>query len=162
QHPHIVQVHDFGQRDGRPYFSLEYLDGGSLQQRLNGTPHEPREAARLVATLAGALDFAHRHGIVHRDVKPANILFDSAGQPRITDFGLAKRLRDEDQGRTGAEAILGTPTYMAPEQAQGKTRQVGPAADVYALGAVLYDLLTGRPPFKGDTVLDTLQLVQTA
>jgi serine/threonine-protein kinase len=162
QHPHIVQVHDFGQREGRPYFSLEYLEGGSLQQRLTGRPHDPREAARLIATLAGALDFAHRHGIVHRDVKPANILFDSAGQPRITDFGLAKRLVDEDQGRTGAEAILGTPTYMAPEQAQGRTRQVGPAADVYSLGAVLYDLLTGRPPFKGDTVLDTLQLVQTA
>jgi tetratricopeptide (TPR) repeat protein/tRNA A-37 threonylcarbamoyl transferase component Bud32 len=161
QHPNIVQVYDFGQRDGRPFFSLEFLEGGSLQQKLKGSPWEARQAAQLIATLARALDFAHRHGIVHRDIKPANILLAADGTPKITDFGLAKRL-EADEGHTGTEAILGTPTYMAPEQASGKARQVGPAADVYALGAVLYDLLTGQPPFKGDSVLDTLHMVQNA
>jgi serine/threonine protein kinase len=161
QHANIVQIYDIGSRDGRPYFSLEYCDGGSLQQKLDGTPMLPRQAAELLETLARALDFAHQRGIVHRDIKPANILLTTDQTPKITDFGLAKRLED-DQGHTGTEAILGTPTYMAPEQAQGKTRDVGPAADIYALGAVLYDLLTGRPPFRGTTALDTLQMVQNA
>jgi serine/threonine-protein kinase len=162
QHPNIVQVYDSGQRDGRPFFSLEFIEGGSLQQKLDGNPRDPRETARLVVMLARAMDYAHRRGIVHRDLKPANILLTTDGQPKITDFGLAKRLAEGDGGQTGTEAILGTPTYMAPEQAQGKTREVGPAADVYALGAILYDLLTGRPPFKGNTALDTLHMVQTA
>jgi serine/threonine protein kinase/tetratricopeptide (TPR) repeat protein len=166
QHPNIVQIYDNGERDGRPYFALEFLEGGSLQQRLDGTPIPPRVAAHLIEQLARAMDFAHRRGIVHRDLKPANILLAEAPgtaleacTPKITDFGLAKRLQD-DQGQTGTEAILGTPTYMAPEQAAGKTREVGPAADIYALGAILYDMLTGRPPFKGDTVMDTLHMVQ--
>ncbi len=161
QHPNIVQVYDFGQRDGRPFFSLEYLDGGSLQQKLDGTPRDPRWCAQLIETLARAMDFAHRRGIVHRDLKPANILLTADGVPKITDFGLAKRFQ-EDSGQTGTEAILGTPTYMAPEQAQGNKFKIGPPADVYALGAILYDVLTGRPPFKGATALDTIQLVQTA
>ncbi len=161
QHPNIVQVFDIGERDGRPFFSLEFCDGGSLQQKLDGTPLDPYKAAALLETLARAMDFAHQRGIVHRDLKPANILLTADGTPKITDFGLAKRL-DDEQGQTGTEAILGTPTYMAPEQASGKAKAVGPQADVYALGAVFYDLLTGRPPFRGTTALDTIQLVQTA
>ena len=166
QHPNIVQVYDQGVRDGRPFFSLEYLDGGSLQQRLESSAaasstRSERESAELVETLRRALDYAHRRGIVHRDIKPANILLSREGTPKITDFGLAKRLQ-QDEGNTATEAILGTPAYMAPEQAQGKTRQVGPAADIYSLGAVLYDLLTGRPPFRGSSAMDTLHLVQMA
>jgi len=161
QHPNIVAIYEIGQQDGYPFFSLEYCEGGSLQQRLDGTPMPPREAAALVESLARGMDYAHKRQIIHRDLKPANILFAADGTPKITDFGLAKRL-NEDQGQTATEAILGTPTYMAPEQAQGKTRQVGPAADIYALGAILYDALSGRPPFRGTTALDTLQMVQTA
>ena len=161
RHPNIVQIFDIGERDGRPHFALEYCEGGSLQQQLDGTPMDPRRAATLLATLAEAVAHAHAHGIIHRDLKPANILLTADGEPKLTDFGLAKRI-DEDQGQTGTEAVLGTPTYMAPEQAAGKTRQVGPSADLYSLGAIFYDLLTGRPPFRGTTVLDTIQMVQTA
>ncbi|MGL4551002.1 MAG: protein kinase domain-containing protein, partial [Gemmataceae bacterium] len=168
QHPNIVQIHDMGVRDGRPFFSLEFCEGGSLQSRLDGTPMVPQAAARLLRTLADAVGYAHGQGIIHRDLKPANILLLEGADhplerctPKITDFGLAKRLGD-DQGNTATEAILGTPTYMAPEQAQGKTRDAGPSADVYALGAILYDLMTGRPPFKGASALDTIQMVQTA
>src|SRR5262249_15460251 len=127
----------------------------------DGAPMPPVEAARLLQTLARAIDYAHRHGIVHRDLKPANILLTADGTPKITDFGLAKRLTD-DQGQTGTEAVLGTPTYMAPEQARAKTPAAAPAADTSALGAVLYALLPGRPPFRGTTVIDTLHLVQNA
>ena len=179
QHPNIVQIYEINDYQGLPYLALEYVEGGSLQQRLDGTPMAPREAAALVATLAGAMDYAHRRGIVHRDLKPANILLASGGRqsagnaattggltsaarqvPKITDFGLAKRV-EGDSGQTRTGNILGTPSYMAPEQATGRNREVGPGADIYSLGAILYDLLTGRPPFKGETILDTLQQVQT-
>jgi eukaryotic-like serine/threonine-protein kinase len=160
QHPNIVQVFEVGLRDGLPFFSLEYLEGGSLARKLAGTPLSAREAAALIETLARAVHHAHTQGIVHRDLKPANVLLTADGAPKIADFGLAKRL-EADQGQTGTGAILGTPNYMAPEQAQGLIRDIGPPCDIYSLGAILYDLLTGRPPFKGETVLDTLQQVRT-
>ena len=140
---------------------MEYVGGGSLADRLDGTPWPPREAARLVETLAGAMAEAHRLGVVHRDLKPANILLTPDGTPKVADFGLAKLLNVES-GLTRTDSVLGSPSYMAPEQAEGKTKQVGPAADVYALGAILYELLTGRPPFRGATVLETLEQVKTA
>jgi serine/threonine-protein kinase len=159
-HPGIVDVYAFGELDGCPYFSLEYLEGGSLADHLGGQPMPPRQAAALVETLAHAVHHAHQQGIIHRDLKPANVLLTSDGQPKITDFGLAKRL--EVEGRTQTGAVLGTPSYMAPEQAEGKTRQMTPATDVYALGAILYELLTGRPPFRAATTLDTLLEVLSA
>lgn len=170
QHPNIVQIYEIGEEDGRPFFCLEYIDGGSLAQKLDGTPQNPRSTAHLVEQLARAMHHAHERGVVHRDLKPGNILLakpapgataDSYGVPKITDFGLAKRL-DVDQGQTNTGAILGTPSYMAPEQASGNTKSVGPGADIFALGAILYDMLTGRPPFKGSTLADTLQMVQDA
>jgi WD40 repeat protein len=159
QHPNIVQIHEVGEHDGLPYLALEYVDGGSLARRPGGTPLPVRAAAELVRTLAGAVHHAHRMGVVHRDLKPANVLLTAAGTPKVTDFGLAKIL--EQEGETHSGAVLGTPGYMAPEQAAGRIRDVGPAADVYALGAILYELLTGRPPFTGATVLDTLEQVRT-
>jgi eukaryotic-like serine/threonine-protein kinase len=153
-HPHIVQVHEVGEHRGLPYFSLEFCPGGSLEKKLQGTPLPAQEAAALVARLAGAMHAAHERGIVHRDLKPANVLLAEDGTPKLSDFGLAKRL--DVTGQTPNSAILGTPSYMAPEQAAGKVPEVGPAADVYALGAILYELLTGRPPFKAATPLDTI------
>ena len=141
-------------------FSLEYVDGGSLTARIDGEPQPPREAARIVHLLAGAMDCAHKAGVVHRDLKPANVLLTADGAPKITDFGLAKRLQ-EDSGQTRSGSILGTPGYMAPEQAEGKNSEVGPLADVYALGAILYELLTGRMPFRAPSVLETLEQVRT-
>jgi WD40 repeat protein len=156
QHPHIVQIYEVGQHEGLPFLSLEYVSGGSLAQQLAGTPQPPRPAAALVEKLARAVHHAHQHGVVHRDLKPANILLTADGTPKITDFGLAKQER-LDLTVTGA--VLGTPSYMAPEQAAADRQAVGPAADVYALGAILYELLTGRPPFQAATPLDTLQQV---
>jgi tetratricopeptide (TPR) repeat protein/tRNA A-37 threonylcarbamoyl transferase component Bud32 len=160
-HPHIVQIFAFGDHDGRPYFEMEYVDGGSLAERLGGGPWPAREAARLVETLARAIHAAHRSGIIHRDLKPANILLSSEGVPKIADFGLAKCL-DTETGLTRTELIVGSPSYMAPEQAGGNAAAVGPAADVYSLGAILYELLTGRPPFQAPTVLETLEQVRSA
>jgi WD40 repeat protein/serine/threonine protein kinase len=158
-HPNIVQVYETGAHAGLPYFSLEFCPGGSLDRKLNGTPWEPMPAAKLIETLARAIQHAHEHGIVHRDLKPGNVLLAADGTPKVTDFGLAKRL-DSAAGLTRSGAILGTPSYMAPEQA-GTGEAVGPRADVYALGAILYQLLTGRPPFKATTDLDTiLQVVE--
>src|SRR5262249_43354175 len=144
-HPHIVQVHEVGQHQGLPYLALEYLPGGNLAQKLAGTPLPALPAAGLLEKLARAVHHAHQHGVVHRDLKPANVLFDAHGEPRISDFGLARHERPE---LTATGAVLGTPSYMAPEQAQGKGLEVGVPADVYALGAVLYECLTGRPPFR--------------
>ena len=147
QHTNIVHIYEVGENEGVPFFSMEFVEGGSLADRLrkNGPP-PMREAAALMMSLARALHFAHQHSVVHRDMKPGNVLMDSDGVPKVADFGIAKRLSD-DSALTLSGAIIGTPAYMAPEQAKGTSRHVGPAADVYALGAMLYEMLTGRPPF---------------
>ncbi len=159
QHPNIVQIYEVGAQTGRPYLALEYVSGGSLAQRLDGTPWPANEAARMVLPLALAVQHAHDMGVVHRDLKPANVLIGSDGTPKVADFGLAKRL-DAGDGPTQTGAVLGTPSYMAPEQAAGDNRAVGPASDVYALGAILYELLTGRPPFKGATLFETIDQIR--
>jgi predicted Ser/Thr protein kinase len=161
QHPNVIGIYEVGEADGKPFFSLEYVAGGSLAAQLDGKSWPPRRAAQLVEVLARAVQAAHERGIVHRDLKPANVLLTADGTPKITDFGLAKKL-DQPGGQTASGAILGTPSYMAPEQASGKNREIGPAADVYALGAILYELLTGKPPYRGDTPLDTLLQVVSA
>ena len=157
QHAHIVKVHRVGCHDGRHFFSMDYIEGLSLAQRLREGPLPGREAAQHLATIARAIHHAHEHGILHRDLKPGNILIDLAGRPHVTDFGLAKHF-SRDDGHTKTGAILGTPGYMAPEQANG-SKALTPATDVYGLGALLYELLTGRPPFKGESTLDTLLMV---
>jgi WD40 repeat protein/tRNA A-37 threonylcarbamoyl transferase component Bud32 len=158
KHPGIVQVFDFGTHDDLPFFSLEYCPGGSLARRLKDTPLAAQEAARLVEQVAQAVQAAHERGIIHRDLKPSNVLLSEDGSPKVTDFGLAKRF-EAGSSLTVTDAILGTPSYMAPEQAAGKAKEAGPAADVYALGAILYECLTGRPPFQGARALDTLAQV---
>jgi tRNA A-37 threonylcarbamoyl transferase component Bud32 len=158
QHPNIVHIHEVGQRDGLPYLSLEFVGGGSLAQRLNGTPWPETEAARLVEAIARAMNEAHHHGIVHRDLKPGNVLLTADGAPKVTDFGLAKRLNVSDSP-TVTGTILGTPSYMAPEQAGGHSAEISPSCDVYAIGAILYELLTGRPPFRAAVPFDTVMQV---
>jgi hypothetical protein len=160
QHPGIVQIHEVGEHQGCPFCALEFVEGGSLAQKLGGKPLPPKEAARLAEALARAVHLAHSRNVVHRDLKPANVLLTSEGAPKVTDFGLAKQL-DAESGATQAGAIMGTPSYMAPEQAGGRTHEAGPPADVWALGAILYECLTGRPPFKGATVAETLDQVRT-
>jgi len=157
-HPHIVPVYDVGEAAGRPYYTMEWIEGGSLSKRLAQSRLTPRRAAELAEVIARAAHAAHTAGIVHRDLKPANVLLTVDGVPKITDFGLAKRL-DEDLGHTRTGEVLGTLSYMAPEQAEGRTREIGVHTDVYSLGAVLYEMLAGKPPFTGDSALDCLRRI---
>jgi len=161
QHPNVVQIHHIGEADGLPYFELEYVEGGSLDRKLDGTPWPVRRAVELIESLAHGVAEAHRQGIVHRDLKPGNVLLADDGAPKVADFGLAKSLT-QGSGLTRSDSIMGSPGYMSPEQADGKAKEVGPLADVYALGAILYELLTGRPPFRGATALETLEQVKAA
>jgi hypothetical protein len=155
-HPHIVPIFEVGRYEEQRYLSMKLIDGPSLDHRLGEYSNHPETAARLVATVAEAVHHAHQRGILHRDLKPSNILIDGQGQPHVTDFGLAKRV-EEDSEVTQSGAILGTPAYMSPEQASGKRRgAITTATDVYGLGAVLYALLTGRGPFAGESVAETL------
>jgi len=157
QHPGIVQIHEIGEYNGLPYFVLEFCEGGTLAARLAGTPLPPVEAARLVEQLARAVQAAHQAQVIHRDLKPTNVLLTADGTPKVTDFGLAKNL--DEAGQTHSGAVVGTASYMAPEQAAGRSKDVGPATDVWALGAILYEVLTGRPPFKAVTTFDTIAQV---
>lgn len=163
-HPNIVRIFEVGRCEGRPYLSLELAEQGTLAQRLQRTVFTPQGAANLIETLARAIHHAHEHQVVHRDLKPANILYTSDGTPKITDFGLAKVLDDDfhsprDVTRTGEP--VGTPRYMAPEQASGQHNRIGPSTDVYALGTLLYECLTGKAPFVATSVVDTLQMIRT-
>jgi hypothetical protein len=160
-HPNIVAVHEVGEHEGQPYFSMDFVEGSSLAKLVRENPLPGRLAAAYVCRIAEAIQFAHERGVLHRDLKPSNVLIDHRDQPRVTDFGLAKRVAGGSE-LTATGAVLGTPSYMPPEQATGDRRRVGPASDVYALGAILYELVTGRPPFRAETPLDTLfQMLQS-
>lgn len=159
QHPGIVQIFDMGQHEGLPWFSLEYIDGSDLQRALDGKPRDSRSSATLVESVCRAMQYAHDNNILHRDLKPANILLDSNGNPKVTDFGLAKEVDSEDSGATRDGTIMGSPSYMPPEQARGQIAAVSPKSDQYSMGAVLYQMLTARPPFITDRPLETVMQV---
>jgi len=158
EHPGIVPIYEVGQHEDQHFFSMGFIEGTSLDARVKEGPMLPREAAAITQQISEAIAYAHAQGVIHRDLKPANILIDASGDPKVTDFGLAKKT-DADSGLTGTGQILGTPGYMPPEQASGETDTIGPAADIYSLGAILYALLTGRPPFQSANVMDTLVAV---
>jgi TolB-like protein/predicted Ser/Thr protein kinase/Tfp pilus assembly protein PilF len=158
EHPQIVPIYEVGERDGACYFSMKFVEGGQLDEVVRREPMSTRRAAELLVKIARTVQFAHEHGILHRDIKPGNILLDRQGEPHLTDFGLA-RLIEQESTVTNSFDVLGTPSYMAPEQAAGNTRELTAAADVYALGAVLYQMLTGQPPFAGGTTYETIRLV---
>lgn len=155
RHRNIVGIHEIGEQDGRHYFVMDFVEGESLATRLKRGTLVPDEAARLLISIAQAVDHLHSQGVIHRDIKPSNILLDEQGEPFVTDFGLAK-IFEADGGQTRSGAIVGTPSYMSPEQAAGRNSEISPRSDVYSLGAMLYEMLTGRPPFREDNVLDTL------
>lgn len=160
QHPNIVQVFDSGDSNGLPFFSLEFVEGSTLTMSLAAQPQLPMFAASLAEKLARAMSYAHERGILHRDLKPANVLMTKDGTPKIADFGLAKQIAESgDSSSTRTGTIMGTPSYMAPEQARGDTQAIGPAADQYSIGAILYEMLTGRPPFASANPMDTIMQV---
>jgi len=161
QHPNIVAIHEVGEHAGQPFFSMDYIDGRNLAELLRAGPLPPQRAAGYTETIAEAVAYAHQRGILHRDLKPSNVLIDPSDQPRITDFGLAKRLTGESD-LTVSGQVLGSPSFMAPEQAQGRNCDIGPPSDVYSIGALLYHLLTGRPPFQAATLTEVLRQVVTA
>src|SRR5438105_4757397 len=158
EHPQIVPIYEIGERDRSCYFSMKFVEGGQLDAVLEGKPMPVRQAAELLVKIARTVEFAHEHGILHRDIKPGNILLDKKGEPHLTDFGLA-RLVEQESTVTNSLDVLGTPSYMAPEQAAGQTKNLTAAADVYGLGAVFYQMLTGQPPFAGGTTYETIRLV---
>src|SRR6476646_9224037 len=158
EHPGIVPIHEVGERDGSCYFRMKFVEGGQLDEVARREPISIRRAAEFIAKVARTVHYAHQHGILHRDIKPGNILLDAKGEPHLTDFGLA-RLVESESSVTHTLDVLGTPSYMAPEQALGNNAQVTGATDVYGLGAVLYQLLTGQPPFAGGTTYETIKLL---
>lgn len=161
EHPNIVQIYDVGEINGLPYFSLEFVAGGPLDALLKGEPQDPVYTATVMAKVCRGIGYAHSKNILHRDLKPANVLMTKTGEPKVTDFGLAKQMDAPDEGHTKAGSIMGTPSYMPPEQAEGNAKNLTNLADVYSLGALLYEFITGRPPFKGRTLFETLQHVRT-
>src|SRR5207253_4538210 len=157
-HPGIVPIYEVGEWDGSCYFSMKFVEGGQLDEVVRHTPMSIRQAAELIAKVARIVHYAHEHGILHRDIKPGNILLDVKGEPLLTDFGLA-RLVETESTMTRTLEVMGTPSYMAPEQAVGNNAAISSATDVYGLGAVLYQLLTGQPPFAGGTTYETIRLL---
>ena len=158
EHPGIVPIHEVGERDGSCYFSMKFIEGGQLDEVVRRTPMSIRQAVELIAKVARTVHYAHEHGILHRDIKPGNILLDAKGEPHLTDFGLA-RLVESESSVTQTLDVLGTPSYMAPEQAVGNNAAISSVTDVYGLGAVLYQLLTGQPPFAGGATYETIKLL---